>query len=395
MNLSTFNDLFEEKNSEQDYWELAALMNIHPKKHICFLISDQHLIPHGGIGQFAKSFIELCDRLEYRVDFVLDKKPTNNFLQDKVKVRFYYTEDSVSYKDHTATFMYSDNTNYEKCLNFQRSLALATKHNKYDLFVANTLESVISAYTNGCRPLVSYTHLYRSIFRDSDNGKFLDSFHTMQDKMNEMPDIIVATQSEINQKALDKFVNNVEVLPMPMPERELLYPSKFVNRSGVLYIGRWEEGKRPKLFLDICKEANMPVKILTNSNGSKKFEQECIKLGITDYEIKYGITGTEKVEFITSSAVHLNCSKLESYCFALFECIGHMPCITLDDQNWSDNFVNQHHYKVSKTQAVDKLKDLYYSMAYKTIGINSRKFDNTIYTNHLDNEATNAWASVA
>jgi glycosyltransferase involved in cell wall biosynthesis len=396
MNYNTFNDLFEELINQEnyDFWENAEKMNIFPKKHICFLISDQHLIPHGGIGQFAKSFIELCDRLEYRVDFVLDKKPTNNFLQDNKKVRFYYTEGPLSYKDHTNTFMYNDNVNYEKCQNFQQGLSLATKHNTYDLYVANTLESVISAYTNGCRPLVSYTHLYRSIYRNSDNGKFLDSFHTMQDRMNEMPDIIVGTQSETNQKALDKFVHNCEVLPMPMPERELLYPSKFVNRSGVLYIGRWEEGKRPKLFLDICKQADMPVKILTNSNGAKKFEQECIKLGITDYTIKFGITGTEKVEFITSSAVHLNCSKLESYCFALFECIGHMPCITLDDQNWSDNFVNKHHYKVSKSVAVTKLKDLYYSMAYKSLGINSRRFDNTIYTNQLDNKATNAWRNL-
>lgn len=393
MNYNTFNDLFEELINQEnyDFWENAEKMNIFPKKHVCFLISDQHLIPHGGIGQFCKSFIELCDRLEWRIDIVLDKKPTNDFLQNNAKVRFYYTEKPLSYKDHTSSFMHSDSVNYEKCQNFQLGLALATKHNKYDLFVANTLESVISSYTNGCRPLVSYTHLYRSIYRDADNGKFLDSFHVLQDKMNEMPDIIVGTQSFSNKESLDKFVANCEVLPMPMPERQLLYPSKFVNRSGVLYIGRWEEGKRPKVFLDLCHKANMPVKILTNVNGAKKFKQACIDLGITDYEIKYGITGEEKVDFITSSAVHLNCSKLESYCFAMLECIGHMPCIVLDDQEWSKNFDNQHIHVVSKSLAVDKLKELYYSMAYKSIGINNQRFNNTIYTNQLDNEAMKLW----
>jgi hypothetical protein len=393
MNYNTFNELFEELINQEnyDFWENAEKMNIFPEKHVCFLISDQHLIPHGGIGQFCKSFIELCDRLEWRIDIVLDKKPTTDFLQDNVKVRFYYTEKPLSYKDHTSSFMHSDSVNYEKCQNFQLGLALATKHNKYDLFVANTLESVISAYTNGCRPLVSYTHLYRSIYRDADNGKFLDSFHVMQDKMNQMPDIIVGTQSVSNKESLDKFVANCEVLPMPMPERQLLYPSKFVNRSGVLYIGRWEEGKRPKVFLDLCHKANMPVKILTNVNGAKKFKQACIDLGITDYEIKYGITGEEKVDFITSSAVHLNCSKLESYCFAMLECIGHMPCIVLDDQEWSKNFDNQHIHVVSKSLAVDKLKELYYSMAYKSIGINSQRFNNTNYTNQLDNEAMKLW----
>jgi hypothetical protein len=393
MNYNTFNDLFEELINQEnyDFWENAEKMNIFPKKHVCFLISDQHLIPHGGIGQFCKSFIELCDRLEWRIDIVLDKKPTNDFLQNNAKVRFYYTEKPLSYKDHTSSFMHSDSVNYEKCQNFQLGLALATNHNKYDLFVANTLESVISSYTNGCRPLVSYTHLYRSIFRDADNGKFLDSFHVMQDKMNQMPDIIVGTQSVSNKESLDKFVVNCEVLPMPMPERQLLIPSKFVNRSGVLYIGRWEEGKRPKVFLDLCQKANMPAKILTNVNGAKKFKQACIDLGITDYEIKYGITGEEKVDFITSSAVHLNCSKLESYCFAMLECIGHMPCIVLDDQKWSKNFDNQHIHVVSKSLAVDKLKELYYSMAYKSIGINNQRFNNTNYTNQLDTDAMKLW----
>ena len=135
----------------------------------------------------------------------------------------------------------------------------------------------------------------------------------------------------------------------------------------------------------------MPVKILTNTNGAKKFEQACIDLGITDYEIKYGITGQEKVDFITSSAVHLNCSKLESYCFAMLECIGHMPCIVLDDQKWSKNFDNQHIHVVSKSIALDKLKELYYSMAYKSIGINSQRFNNTNYTNQLDLEAMKLW----
>ena len=46
-------------------------------KRIAFLISDQHFIPHGGIGSFAKGFTEMCGRIGWKVDIVLDKAPTN------------------------------------------------------------------------------------------------------------------------------------------------------------------------------------------------------------------------------------------------------------------------------------------------------------------------------
>ncbi len=43
-------------------------------KRIAFLISDQHFIPHGGIGQFAKGFTEMCQRIGWKVDIVLQVK---------------------------------------------------------------------------------------------------------------------------------------------------------------------------------------------------------------------------------------------------------------------------------------------------------------------------------
>ena len=390
MNNTTFNDLFEERGPETDYWTLMDLKDLGPKKHVAFLISDQHLIPHGGIGQFAKAFSEMCLRLQWRCDIITDKIPTNDFVKSFVGVRVYAASNTLSYKDHSSTFMYTEGVNYEKCYNFQQSIKLATQQNQYDLFVANTLESVISAYTNACKPLVSYTHLYRSIFRDADNGKFLDSFHEIQDKMNEMPDIIVGTQSILNKQQLDKHVKDCRVLPMPMPERNLLLSSKFDTRKGVLYIGRWEEGKRPKLFLDLCKQAHLPIRVITNKNGAKKFAEECDKLGITDYEIRAGITSQEKVDFITSSAIHLNCSKLESYCFAMFECIGHMPCIALDDQSWSDSFDSRFLMKVSKNECVEALQQLYHC-----VNLGLCDLDEQIYcVNQLDFDAEKNWKNL-
>ena len=48
-------------------------------KRIAFCISDQHLVPHGGIGQFAKGFTEMAKDLNWKVDLILDKASSNDF----------------------------------------------------------------------------------------------------------------------------------------------------------------------------------------------------------------------------------------------------------------------------------------------------------------------------
>ena len=50
-------------------------------KRIAFLISDQHFIPHGGIGSFAKGFTEMCGRIGWKVDILLDKAPNSKFTE--------------------------------------------------------------------------------------------------------------------------------------------------------------------------------------------------------------------------------------------------------------------------------------------------------------------------
>ena len=65
-------------------------------KRIAFLISDQHFIPHGGIGSFCKGFTEMCDRLNWKVDILLDKAPNNNNFKEIPKLE---TLDHLKYLD--------------------------------------------------------------------------------------------------------------------------------------------------------------------------------------------------------------------------------------------------------------------------------------------------------
>jgi len=335
-------------------------------KRIAFLISDQHFIPHGGIGSFCKSFTEMSDRLNWKVDIILDKAPNNDKFKDLIEeagANIIWPLEPLRYNNHTATFAFSDTINFEKIINFRTSLLEAFEENVYDMIVCNTQEAMTAAYAmtvNKYIPVVFYTHLHSMIFRDSQGSDvFLDSYHNFYNKHMEFTDIIIGTQSQKNIDELTKYgATNCQLLPMPMSERGLLEEGNITGK-GVLFIGRWEEGKNPEAYIRAMKECQLPCKVMTNSNGAKKFEKAFAEAGITDYEIRAGITGQEKVEFIRDSSVFFMPSLRENYPFAFLECLGHMPCVVLDSQDWSDNFDSKYFHKVNIKDAGSKIKELY------------------------------------
>ena len=335
------------------------------EKRIGFLISDQHFIPHGGIGSFAKGFTEMCQRINWKVDIILDKAPTNEFskLIESLGANIISPKEPLKYSVHTATFAFSDTINFEKIVNFRKSILKAFETNIYDMLVCNTQEAMTAAYAmtvNQYIPVVFYTHLHSMIFRESQGSDvFLDSYHNFYNKHMEFTDIIIGTQSQKNIDELTKFgATNCHLLRMPMSERGLLEPYTG-PKKGVLFIGRWEEGKNPEAYIRVMKESKLPCKVMTNESGKKKFTKAFEEAGINDYEIKAGITGKEKVDFIRSSDTFFMPSLRENYPFAFLECLGHLPCVVLDTQDWSDNFDSQYFHKVNIKNASELIKTIY------------------------------------
>ena len=358
-------------------------------KRIAFMISDQHFIPHGGIGSFCKSFTEMCDRINWKVDIILDKVPTGTFdeIIKNAGANIIVPDQPLRYTDHVATFAFSDTINFEKIINFRSSLLKAFETNIYDMIVCNTQEAMTAAYAmtvNKYIPVVFYTHLHSMIFRESQGSDvFLDSYHNFYNKHMEFTDIVIGTQSQKNIDELTKYgATNCVKLPMPMSERGLLEPNTNTNRKGVLFIGRWEEGKNPESYIKAMKEAKLPCKVMTNSNGEKKFIKAFEEASITDYEIKAGITGQEKVDFIKSCKVFFMPSLRENYPFAFLECLGHMPCVVLDKQDWSDNFNENLFYKCKQDEVPAVLNRLY-NEPESVVGLK--------YVNQLDELVAESW----
>ena len=367
-------------------------------KKIAFLISDQHLIPHGGIGSFCKSFCEMQVEFGNEVHIIVDKKPSNTYAQTLLntfnvdildrKVQIKYPNKVLSYSTHQHIFMYGESVNFEKIINVQTILLELLEIHTYDYIVVNSQEAFAAIATIDTKTkVILYTHLYKQIYPDAKiHDVFLPAYHRFYDSFLKVDHLIVGTQSERNkQKLIENGSKNVEVLPMPMSEQDLLVEN-FEERSGVLFIGRWEAGKNPEAYIKVMSETRLPCKVMTNKNGEKKFIKAFKDAGITDYEIKVGITGKEKVDFIKSCQVSFNCSLIENYPFAFIECVGHMPVVVLDTQDWSDNFDKKYYSVVKLSNASKEIIKQYNVDTTHRYGQGSLE-----YVKQLNNEAKQSW----
>ena len=241
-------------------------------KRIGFLVSYQTLIPHGGIGQFAKSFCELMDEHNVKVDIITDKEPQDNEFVKSLKANVIAPLEPLRYTDHSNIFMYGDTFCYERMANFRNAIIEALEHNLYDAFICNTYETVQVASSMGLEDviqIIAYTHLESQIFKDTKNP-FLHNTNALMRLQLQTDNIFIGTQSKFNSLELEEM--GAWHLPIPITEQALL-EEYHGDREGVLFVGRWEEGKNPELFIDLIEQTKLPAKVMTSPNGVKKFSQ--------------------------------------------------------------------------------------------------------------------------
>lgn len=354
-------------------------------KRIGFIVSYQTLIPHGGIGQFTKSFCELMDEHNIKVDIITDKEPGNNDFIKSLKAKIITPLESLPYTTHSNIFMYGDTFCYERMVNFRNAIIKAFEHNIYDVLICNTYESIQVASTMGLEDVVqiiAYTHLESQIFKDTKNP-FLHSTNEMMRRQLELDRIYVGTQSKFNQLNISDTAWH---LPIPITERELL-KEHHKAREGILFVGRWEEGKNPELFIELIEQTKLPAKVMTSPNGIKKFTERLKKIGVK-YDIRASIIGQEKVDFITSARIAFNPSTVESYGMAFYEQIIQLPTLVLENQRWTNNFKSSYFFKTNKKNMVENALDLYNNIDEAKIWYTTGSLS---YHQKLESEVFHKW----
>ena len=368
------------------------------KKRIAFCLSDQHTIPHGGLGQFAKSFIENFVPLGYKVDIISDKPTSNAEFKEYLESQgasFVYPSEVRPYSLHTKTFMFEDSYNFEKMSNFRDSMMKALNTNLYDIIICNTLESFPGIYALNIHKsiqIIYYTHNESMVFLDDRTWKneFTESFNELFNALMKVKGITIGTQTLRNNNELRaQGITNSYELPIPMTEKTLLEEHN-KPREGVLWIGRWEPRKNPEEFIRVIKETGLPAKVITNTNGAKKFEEALKAIG-AKYEIKIGVYGKEKVDFITSARVAYNPAIRESFGLAFYECMGQLPTVAIKDMSWLDNFSNQWYFCEDKKNIPKLILNLYEDFADSRVWYSKSPLD-SIVAEHA--EGIQAWIDI-
>lgn len=297
------------------------------------------------------------DEHNVKVDIITDKEPQDNEFVKSLKANVIAPLEPLRYTDHSNIFMYGDTFCYERMANFRNAIIEALEHNLYDAFICNTYETVQVASSMGLEDviqIIAYTHLESQIFKDTKNP-FLHNTNALMRLQLQTDNIFIGTQSKFNSLELEEM--GAWHLPIPITEQALL-EEYHGDREGVLFVGRWEEGKNPELFIDLIEQTKLPAKVMTSPNGVKKFEERLKKIGAT-YDVRASIVGQEKVDFIKSSRIAFNPSVVESYGMAFYEQHIQLPTLVLENQRWTKNFNDEFFYYCNKKNMAEKAKQLY------------------------------------
>jgi glycosyltransferase involved in cell wall biosynthesis len=323
-------------------------------KRILFAISTQHFKIAGGIGQFYRGFVEHADQLDCYVDLCFDKAPMKSVL-DNISGVWCVPESVMDYKSHRNFHAFEDGINWEMVVNFRNSIHQAFKSNLYTHVIANTPEATMALKMMGLKNVqcLSYTH-QESFTQSPDDFKSNPTFSIEYLKeIRNLDGITLGCQSECIQNHAMKFADDTRVLPFFFPESEAPAPVPAVT-SGVIFIGRWEERKNPKMFIDLIKQTGLPAKVLTNKRGSEKFRVALTEIS-ADYEIKFEITGREKSDFISSARMAFAPNRAETGPFSVYEAITRTRTLIPHAAEWAGNF---HDYGPYYFGSPDSYKDI-------------------------------------
>lgn len=312
----------------------------------------------------------MSEHHDWRTTVVLDmppKKAAQWMANSSDTVEFVWPENAVGYDDHNPSdeLHPKEIPNTFKQSNFVTSLETAVKRSQPTHILINTPEAALAVIQLGLHeaiPTTFYTHHENLVIDPAPKSSlFGPEYMQMLHDIVGTAGIQTATQSHYNVERLAhlNLSTPAVVLPMPIPDPELLEPYDG-PREGVLFIGRHEPRKQPQQFAAKVAKAGLPAKVLTNKTGEWKFEKTFEKYDVTDYEIRSQITGQEKANFIKSAQIAFHPAKLESYGFSAMETLAAgLPTLLVHEYGWWQAFIDEGVHITPIRQAHLKLQQLY------------------------------------
>lgn len=311
----------------------------------------------------------MASHFGWRVTVILDKEPLDegrDLRETHPSAEYAWPMAPLSYDAHEEQTRHGgDIINQAKGNNFATTLRCKLAQGLPDHIIINTPDAVVAVNQlklSQIIPTTYYTHHENLIAEPGQASQiFSEAFNEFLYTIPPMDGIKMATQSDYNLRRMShhQFSTPPVVLPMPIPDEELMLP--FAGRKhGVLFIGRHGREKDSSFFAQVLAETGLPAKVLTPRGNIPLFEETFEEAGVAEFEVKGQIIGAEKVAFIQSAKVAFHTSRLESYGFCAMETLAAgLPTLLLEERNWWQSFRHDGVLTTTRSTAVKDLLALY------------------------------------
>lgn len=305
-----------------------------------------------GLTSAIISWISAWLRMGYSVDLITEESDLVKEIVSQ-NINVIAPKDTVPISRHAELFQFKDGFNVERMLNLRNGLVKALRTNYYDVLVANEIESALLLYQLGIYRYIKCVyqcHEPGTFFTDSDyvSFHFKDYLDFIRLGYSKFPFKFAVLSKDV-QSQMVALGNDVIYLPFPVMDKAMLNKVE-TEQNGVYFSGRIEVRKNFDFFVETLDKIRreygeeLVAKVMTKPTHVKKAEALFREIGYTNFDVRGGIPGDEKWDFISSAKVGFHPASQETYGLAAYESLRYHPTVFIDDYSWYhtfDGFANQ------------------------------------------------------
>lgn len=231
--------------------------------------------------------------------------------------------------------------NFDQIEEFRHALnkAVFSEEKLYDAIVTTCPESALACISFGAliEPFnVIYT-THHGLMSDSLSKVPFDDavIYFANEVIPKSGFVTTVTQTPLNAEWLKEKHNVTVDHIIPLLPDELPTHRGLLQKEGALFIGKFETGKRPELFVEMCKQTGIKGKVMCGGIKAPDAWHKAFKeAGVTNYEIRQNLQGKEKEDFIASARFTFVSSQNESYGYLALEGLMNGPTM-IADSRWA------------------------------------------------------------
>lgn len=315
------------------------------RKRVMILVTKRMLNPKrgGGVSTFVRGLAKAFpDDVLVEIHTVgPDNLDVYEIQKDNVKTIGY--PQMVKIKTEEPGIFQRIMINFDQIEEFRHALnkSLFAEEKLYDAIVTTCPESALACISFGAliEPFnVVYT-THHGLMSDSLSKVPFDDavIYFANEVIPKSGFVTTLTQTPKNAEWLkEKHGVDAHVIPLLPDEVPDCGGSDRSNKEGALFIGKFETGKRPELFVEMCKQTGIKGKILCGGVKEPTGWHKAFKeAGVTNYEIRQNLQGQEKIDFIKSAQFTFISSQNESYGYLALEGLLNGPTMIFDSR-WGE-----------------------------------------------------------